>query len=711
MKLTIALAGNPNSGKSTLFNSLTGSNQYVGNWPGVTVEKKEGQYKKDKEISIMDLPGVYSLSPYTLEEVVTRNYLLENRPDVIINIIDGSNLERNLYLTTQLVELSIPVVIAVNMMDIVNKRGDKINVKELERVTGCPVITITAINNTGIDELIDNAINIKIKSSNIEPLHVYNGVVEHAIAHIEENISSKVNNNEVRWYALKLFERDEKVISKLNLNIIIMNHIEKEIQNAEREMDDDSESIVTNARYIYISEIIRGVYKRKNPGGLTTSDKIDTIVTNRLLGIPIFVAVIGLVYWISVSTVGGIVTDFTNDVLFGEWVIPGITEIMIGSPDWLSGLIVDGIVSGVGSVLGFVPQLLILFFMLSFLEQCGYMARIAFVLDRVFRKFGLSGKSFIPMLIGTGCSVPGIMASRTIENQTDRRMTIMTTSFMPCSAKLPIIALLSGVLFNNSGWIATSAYFLGIMSIVFSGIMLKKTKPFRGEPTPFVMELPQYHLPSLNSLLRTVWERGFSFIKKAGTLITVATILIWFVSSYSFALTRVNSYNGSILQSLGSVLAVFFRPLGFGNDWASVATILGLVAKETVVATFGILSGIGEVGETDSNLLGWVALNMTQISAYSFLIFNLLCAPCFAAIGAVKREMNSFAWTWFAIIYQTLFAYSISLIFYQYAMLIAGNGNIFGIFGASLVLSGLLYLLFKPIPIEKEKREVVQNVN
>jgi ferrous iron transport protein B len=709
MKLTIALAGNPNSGKSTLFNALTGSNQYVGNWPGVTVEKKEGKYKKDKEIVVMDLPGVYSLSPYTLEEVVTRNYLIDNKPDVIVNIIDGSNLERNLYLTTQLVELSIPVVLAINMMDVVNKRGDKVNTDKLSKLIGCPVKTITALTNEGVDELMDLVVDTAKKEIITEPLHVFNGVAEHALAHIEEALKTKVMEKEQRWYAIKIFERDQKVLDKLSLNLDLVIHIEKDIINAEKELDDDSESIVTNARYSYISEIINSVYKKKNPGSLTNSDKIDRIVTNRWLGLPIFILVIWFVYWVSISTVGSLVTEFTNDVIFAQGLLPWATKAMSTSPVWLSGLVVDGIISGVGAVLGFVPQILLLFFLLAFLEQSGYMARIAFVLDRVFRKFGLSGKSFIPMLIGTGCSVPGIMASRTIENQRDRRMTIMTTSFMPCSAKLPIIAMLSGALFNNSGWIATSAYFLGILAIVISGIMLKKTKPFRGKPSPFVMEMPQYHMPTFKALFKSMWERGFSFIKKAGTLITVATILIWFAGSYSFGLQAVESYNGSILQSFGSLIAVFFQPLGFGNDWASVATVLGLVAKETIVATFGILAGIGEVAEDDPTLLGWVAVNMTQISAYSFLIFNLLCAPCFAAIGAIKQEMNDSRWTWFAIAYQTIFAYSISLIFYQFAMLFTGQGNLVGVFFASIVLAFMLYMILRPEPKIQEK-EVLEYV-
>ena len=704
MSLKVALVGNPNSGKTTLFNGLTGSNQYVGNWPGVTVEKKEGKYKKNKEISVMDLPGVYSLSPYSMEEVITRDYLIDERPDVIINIIDGSNLERNLYLSTQLLELSIPVVVAINMMDVVARKGDNIKIRKLSENLGCPVEEITAIDNKGLDELMATVSDMAESTAYKKPLHVFNGVVEHALAHIEEAVDGLIDDMEQRWFVVKLFERDEKVLRSLDLNREIMNKIEGEIASAEEELDDDSESIITNARYIYISDLIRNVLLRKNPGMLSTSDKIDQIVTNRWLGLPVFIGIIGFVYWVSISTVGDFLTGFTNDVLFGEIILPAAADMMSWAPAWLSGLVVDGIIGGVGAVLGFVPQMLILFFLLAILEQCGYMTRIAFVLDRIFRKFGLSGKSFIPMLIGTGCSVPGVMASRTIESENDRRMSIITTSFMPCGAKLPIIAMISGAFFNNSGLVATSAYFLGMVSIVLSGIILKKTKAFSGEPIPFVMELPQYHFPSINSVLRAAWERGWSFIKKASTVITVATIFIWFISSYSFGLQPVADYQGSILQTIGSWLAVVFIPLGFGNDWASVATVLGLVAKETVIATFGILAGIGEVSEDNPSLLAWVATSMTAISAYSFLIFNLLCAPCFAAIGAIRREMNNQQWTWFAIVYQTLFAYVISFIFYQFTTMINGTGSLLGFVMALVVLSAGIYLLLRP---EKKHQKAV----
>lgn len=697
MKANIALVGNPNCGKTTLFNALTGSNQYVGNWPGVTVEKKTGVLKKEKDINIIDLPGIYSMSPYTLEEVVARDYLISEKPDAIINIIDGTNLERSLYLTTQLLELSIPVIVAINMMDVVSKNKDIIKTKDLESRLGCNVLEISARNNEGVDSLVGKIKKLLMSNVDTEPKHRFQGVVEHAIAHIEEATLGKVEKKEQRWYAIKLFEKDEKVLSTLALDQDTRTRIEKEIASAEKELDDDSESIITNERYDYITTLLDGIYKRKNKSGMTKSDKIDQIVTSRWLGLPIFAVIIFLVYYISVSTLGTILTDFTNDTLIGEWIMEPIRGLLQGVvPDWLTGLVVDGIIGGVGAVLGFVPQILVLFTLLAILEECGYMARIAFVLDRIFRKFGLSGKSFIPMLIGTGCSVPGIMASRTIENERDRRMTIITTSFVPCGAKLPIIALLASALFGGAAWVAPSAYFLGIFAVIVSGIMLKKTTRFQGEPVPFVMELPAYHMPKLGAVLRSMWERGWSFIKKAGTVIAAATVVIWFISSYSWGLKPVENYDGSILQTIGSWLAVVFKPIGFGDDKASVATILGLVAKETVVATFGILMGLGEVAEDDPSLLHSLQLAYTPIQGYSFMIFNLLCAPCFAAIGAIKREMNNRKWTWFAIIYQTVFAYSIALIFYQFAMLFAGTPSVIGLIVATLVAIIILYQLFRP---------------
>lgn len=697
MKANIALVGNPNCGKTTLFNALTGSNQYVGNWPGVTVEKKTGVLKKEKDINIIDLPGIYSMSPYTLEEVVARDYLILEKPDVIVNIIDGTNLERSLYLTTQLLELSIPVIVAINMMDVVAKNEDIIKTKDLEARLGCVVLEISARNNEGVDSLLGKIKKLLMSNVDTEPKHRFQGVVEHAIAHIEEATLGKVEKKEQRWYAIKLFEKDEKVLATLALDQDTRTRIEKEIESAEKELDDDSESIITNERYDYITTLLEDIYKRKNKSEMTKSDKIDQIVTSRWLGLPIFAVIIFLVYYISVSTLGTILTDFTNDTLIGEWIMEPIRGLLQGVvPDWLTGLVVDGIIGGVGAVLGFVPQILVLFTLLAILEECGYMARIAFVLDRIFRKFGLSGKSFIPMLIGTGCSVPGIMASRTIENERDRRMTIITTSFVPCGAKLPIIALLASALFGGAAWVAPSAYFLGIFAVIVSGIMLKKTTRFQGEPAPFVMELPAYHMPKLGAVLRSMWERGWSFIKKAGTVIAAATVVIWFISSYSWGLKPVENYDGSILQTIGSWLSVVFKPLGFGDDKASVATILGLVAKETVVATFGILMGLGEVAEDDPSLLHSLQAAYTPMQGYSFMIFNLLCAPCFAAIGAIKREMNNRKWTWFAIMYQTVFAYSIALIFYQFAMLFAGTPSVIGLIVATLVAIIILYQLFRP---------------
>ena len=784
MSITIALAGNPNSGKTTLFNALTGSNQFVGNWPGVTVEKKEGKLKKHDDVTITDLPGIYSLSPYTLEEVVARNYLINERPNAILNIIDGTNLERNLYLTTQLTELGIPVVVAVNMMDIVNKNGDQIKLDELSRQLGCKVVDISALKGDGVDEAAEEAIKAA-KNTKTVPLHTFSGPVEHAIAHIEEAIVHDMPEEQQRWYAIKVFERDDKVLEQMNIPSDKLEHIENDIKAAEKELDDDAESIITNERYVYIAEVIKSCYKKKNAGSLTTSDKIDKIVTNRWLGLPIFAAVMFLVYWIAMVAVGAPATDWANDGLFGDgyhlfgmdggygdiadsyaeasaivdgydayveengsapvgefiytvedeetleiseetasledyddavrtieeigdepdpadygtW-IPGIPALVesgldaAGASDWLKGLILDGIVAGVGAVLGFVPQMLVLFLMLAFLEACGYMARIAFVLDRIFRRFGLSGKSFIPMLIGVGCGVPGVMASRTIENERDRRMTIMTTTFIPCGAKVPFIAMIAGAIFGGSPWISTSAYFIGMAAIVISGIMLKKTKMFAGDPAPFVMELPAYHMPTLGNVLRSMWERGWSFIKKAGTIILLSTIVIWFTSYFGFAedgfrMLAEDELELSILARIGSVIAWIFIPLGWGNWQAAVASITGLVAKENIVGTMGILYGSGE-------LTAWQALAQafTGVTGFSFLVFNLLCAPCFAAIGAIKREMNNPKWTWFAIGYQCGFAYVIAFMINQFGGLFTGNLNVIGLIFALTALAAMIYMLF-----------------
>ena len=816
MDMRIALAGNPNCGKTTLFNALTGSNQFVGNWPGVTVEKKEGKLKKHDGVIITDLPGIYSLSPYTLEEVVARNYLITERPDAILNIIDGTNLERNLYLTTQLTELGIPVVVAVNMMDIVKKNGDHINTAELSRALGCKVVEISALKGSGIMEAAEAAIGAAQNGKTV-PMHTFSGAVEHALAHIEEAAVHGLPEEQQRWYAIKIFERDDKVLEQVKLDEATRGHIEADIRAAEEELDDDAESIITNERYVYIGEIIKGCYKKKSAGKLSSSDKIDRVVTNRWLGLPIFAAVMFLVYYLSMVTVGTAATDWANDGLFGDgwhlfgmgtaayeevndeynsamqainafvdidaeaedfdeaaalaglkelkpesasaavdvedeetlavstltayfdaipenadeeetvgmtyldavayleengfdapdpadfgvWV-PGIPVLIgngleaAGAADWLAGLINDGIVAGVGAVLGFVPQMLVLFLLLAFLEACGYMARIAFVLDRVFRKFGLSGKSFIPMLIGTGCGVPGIMASRTIENERDRRMTIMTTTFIPCGAKVPFIAMIAGAIFNGSAWVATSAYFVGMAAIIVSGIMLKKTRPFAGDPAPFVMELPAYHLPTLGNVLRSMWERGWSFIKKAGTIILLSTIFVWFTTYFgvvdgAFRMLSEEEIDHSILAVIGNAIAWIFRPLGWGNWQAAVASITGLVAKENIVGTMGILYGGGDAGVYQS-----LALAFSGIAAYSFLVFNLLCAPCFAAIGAIKREMNSARWTWFAIGYQCGFAYAISLMVYQFGMLFTGSGNVIGVIFAVAVLAAMVYMLFKP---------------
>lgn len=702
MEIKIALAGNPNCGKTTLFNALTGSNQFVGNWPGVTVEKKEGRLKGHKDVIITDLPGIYSLSPYTLEEVVARNYLISERPDAILNIIDGTNLERNLYLTTQLVELGIPVVCAINMMDIVKKNGDKIEIDRLSKELGCQVVEISALKGTGINEAATKAIEVANKKTPMVPQHSFCGCVEHAIAHIEEAFLHDVPEEQQRWYAIKIFERDEKVLEMLKLSGSTKEHIEKDIQAAEKEMDDDAESIITNERYIYIGSIIKDCIKRKNQGELTISDKIDKVVTNRILALPIFALIMFIVYYVSITTVGGWLTDWTNDVLFGEWIGPGAQNLLesIGCADWLTGLVVDGIIGGVGAVLGFVPQMLVLFIFLAFLESCGYMARIAFVMDRIFRRFGLSGKSFIPMLIGTGCGVPGIMASRTIENERDRRMTIMTTTFIPCGAKLPIIGLIAGALFNNAGWVATSAYFIGVAAIIISGIMLKKTKMFAGDPAPFVMELPAYHLPTVSNVLRSMWERGWSFIKKAGTVILLSSIILWFLQSFGVengSFGMIEDLDNSVLAKFGNLIAPIFAPLGWGDWKAAVATVTGLIAKENVVATYGTLFHFGgELSENGDEIWAQLSSTFTALSGYSFLIFNLLCAPCFAAMGAIKREMNNGKWTAFAIAYQCVFAYAISLMVYQFGLLFTGNVNVVGLIFAIAILIFMIYMLVRP---------------
>lgn len=790
MGIRIALAGNPNSGKTTLFNALTGSNQFVGNWPGVTVEKKEGKLKKHDDVTVIDLPGIYSLSPYTLEEVVARNYLIGERPDAILNIIDGTNLERNLYLTTQLTELGIPVVVAINMMDIIEKNGDKIDVPELSGELGCRVVEVSALKGTGILEAAEEAI-AAAKNGRTSPQHSFSGIVEHALAHIEEAAVHDMPQEQQRWYAVKLFERDEKVLEALKLDSGTLEHIEQDIAAVEKELDDDSESIITNERYVYIASVLKGSYKKKNAGKMSTSDKIDRVVTNRFLALPIFAVVMFIVYFVSVTTVGAWVTNWTNENLFDEgWHLFGIgtheyenvresfakaeisisafeeamkeagvgidnakdlsatayyydkdeeteEEIIvkyddyiaaktvsepdpanfgvwisgipvlvenglesIGTASWLKGLIVDGIIAGVGAVLGFVPQMLVLFLFLAFLESCGYMARIAFVMDRIFRKFGLSGKSFIPMLIGTGCGVPGIMASRTIENERDRRMTIMTTTFIPCGAKLPIIALVAGAMFGGAWWVAPSAYFMGIAAIIISGIILKKTRLFSGDPAPFVMELPAYHWPTISNVLRSMWERGWSFIKKAGTVILLATIFIWFASSFgwengSFGMVEMNN---SILAAVGGAMAWIFAPLGWGNWQGAVATLTGFVAKENVVGTFGVLFG-GFENAAENGWQIWVNMRelFTPLAAYSFLAFNLLCAPCFAAIGAIRREMNSAKWTWFAVGYQCLFAYAVSLVIYQLGMLFIGQGSIVGSIVAFTIIALTLFLLLRPV--------------
>ena len=708
MGVKIALAGNPNSGKTTLFNALTGSNQFVGNWPGVTVEKKEGKWKEDKEVVIMDLPGIYSLSPYTLEEVVARNYLITERPDAILNIVDGTNLERNLYLTTQLLELGIPVVMAINMMDIVRKNGDEINTKKLAEKLGCEVVTISALKGDGIKDAASRAVKHAGQKAGQESVHEFAPEVENYLNEIEGRLGYEIPEEQKRFYAIKLFERDDKIKDAMKN----APDVEDIIARAEKEMDDDAESIITNERYSFIGSIIGDCLKKNKTQELTTSDKIDRIVTNRWLALPIFAAVMWLVYYVSVTTVGSILTDWTNDTLFGEWIIPAAQSFFegIGCADWLTGLIVDGVISGVGAVLGFVPQMLVLFIFLAFLESCGYMARIAFIMDRIFRKFGLSGKSFIPMLIGTGCGVPGVMASRTIENDRDRKMTVMTTTFIPCGAKLPIIALIAGALFDGASWVAPSAYFVGIAAIICSGIILKKTKMFAGDPAPFVMELPAYHMPTVGNVLRSMWERGWSFIKKAGTIITLSTIVVWFLLNFGwtdagFGMLNFDGLEGAameaaqaecVLAKIGNLISWIFTPLGWGDWKMTVAAITGLVAKENVVGTFGQLFGFAEVAEDGQEIWGTLANSMSRIAAYSFLVFNLLCAPCFAAMGAIKREMNNAKWFWFAIGYQCLLAYLVSLCIFQFGTLFTGGGFGIGTVAAIVILIGFLYMLFRP---------------
>ena len=703
MSVKIALAGNPNCGKTTLFNALTGSNQFVGNWPGVTVEKKEGKLKGHKDVTIMDLPGIYSLSPYTLEEVVARNYLINERPDAIINIVDGTNIERNLYLSTQIMELGIPVVMAVNMMDLVEKAGDKIHTDKLSKLLGCEVVEISALKGTGIQKAAEKAISLAERKNEVTPVHEFDSKVEDAITAVGTMLGMDIPEAQKRFFAIKLLEKDDKIKEQMKS----VPDVSAEIKTLEDAFDDDTESIITNERYVYISSIIGKCVTKGQKGGMTVSDKIDRIVTNRWLALPIFAVVMFIVYYVSITTVGGFLTDWTNDVLFGDIIPPAIEKalVAVNCADWLQGLILDGIVAGVGAVLGFVPQMLVLFIFLAFLEGCGYMARVAFIMDRIFRKFGLSGKSFIPMLIGSGCGVPGIMASRTIESDRDRKMTIMTTTFVPCGAKLPIIALIAGAFFNNAGWVAWSAYFVGVAAIICSGIILKKTKMFSGEPAPFVMELPAYHMPTVGNVLRSMWERGWSFIKKAGTIILLSTIVLWFLMSFGwvdgkFGMLEAEQLNDSILASIGNVLAPIFAPLGWtkaGEGWKmAVAAITGLIAKENVVATFGMLFGFAEVAEDGSEIWGNLAQVMTPIAAYGFLVFNLLCAPCFAAMGAIKREMNNAKWFWFAIGYQCGLAYIVSLCIYQFGILFTGGG--FGLWTvvAVVLLIAFLYMLFRP---------------
>lgn len=701
MAIKIALAGNPNCGKTTLFNALTGANQFVGNWPGVTVEKKEGKLKGHKDVVIMDLPGIYSLSPYTLEEVVARNYLIGEKPDAIINIIDGTNIERNLYLTTQIIELGIPVVMAVNMMDLVVKNGDTINIKALGDALGCEVVEISALKGTGVKKAAEKAIAAAQQKKAVDRVHAFAADVENAIATVEDKLGSAVAEEQKRFFAIKLLEKDSKISEQLTTTP----DVSAEIKTLEDKFDDDTESIITNERYTYITSIIgKCVKKAQGKEKLTISDKIDRVVTNRILALPIFAAVMFVVYYVSITTVGGFLTDWTNDTLFGEWIIPGAQSFFesIGCADWLTGLIVDGVISGVGAVLGFVPQMLVLFIFLAFLEGCGYMARVAFIMDRIFRKFGLSGKSFIPMLIGTGCGVPGVMASRTIENERDRRMTIMTTTFIPCGAKLPIIGLIAGAFFGNAGWVSWSAYFVGVAAIICSGIILKKTKMFSGDPAPFVMELPAYHLPTVGSVLRSMWERGWSFIKKAGTIILLSTIVVWFTTYFgvvdgTFRMLSDEEIDYSILAAIGRCISWLFIPLGWGDWKSAVAAVTGLVAKENVISTFGILFHYGEVGEAGEEIWGNLAANMSAIAAYSYLVFNLLCAPCFAAMGAIKREMNNAKWFWFAIGYQCGLAYLVGLCIFQIGGLFTGAATFgFWTIVAIAIIIGFIYMLFRP---------------
>ena len=704
MAIKIALAGNPNCGKTTLFNALTGSNQFVGNWPGVTVEKKEGKLKKaysgkESDVVIMDLPGIYSLSPYTLEEVVARNYLITERPDAIINIIDGTNIERNLYLSTQIMELGIPVVMAVNMSDLVEKSGDKIHVDKLSAKLGCEACEISALKGTGIDVAVKKAIAAAKANKSVAPVHEFGEEVEKYITAAGNKLGTDVKEEQKRFFAIKLLEKDDKIIEQMQSKV----DVSAEIEDMEKEFDDDTESIITNERYVYISSIIDACYTKNKKRTMSTSDKIDKWVTNRWLALPIFALVMFIVYYVSVTTVGAILTDWTNETLFAEWIVPGVQSALesVNCADWLTSLIADGVVSGVGAVLGFVPQMLVLFIFLAFLESCGYMARVAFIMDRIFRKFGLSGKSFIPMLIGSGCGVPGVMASRTIENDRDRKMTIMTTTFVPCGAKLPIIALIAGAFFQNAGWVSWSAYFVGIAAIICSGIILKKTKMFAGEPAPFVMELPAYHWPTVGNVLRSMWERGWSFIKKAGTIILLSTIVLWFLQGFSwidgsFTMLEAEQLNDSILAKIGNVIAPIFAPLGFGNWKMAVATVTGLIAKENVVATFGILFGYGEVAEDGAEIWQVLSQTITPVAAYGFLVFNLLCAPCFAAMGAIKREMNNAKWFWFAIGYQTVLAYVVALCIYQIGTLITTGAFGIGTVVAFLLVLGFLYLLFRP---------------
>ena len=718
MTSKIALAGNPNCGKTTLFNALTGSNQYVGNWPGVTVEKKEGHLKGNKDVVIQDLPGIYSLSPYTLEEVVARSYLVNERPDAILNIVDGTNIERNLYLTTQLIELGIPVVVAVNMIDLVRKNGDKIDLKRLGETLGCDVVEMSALKNEGGMEAAQRAVQAaKTAKKEQELPHVFTGSVEHAIAHIEESIAGKVDPGTLRWYAIKVFERDDKVMEELNLDPALKDHLELHIRDCEKELDDDAESIITNQRYAYIHKAVeKSVKKASSLHSLSASDKIDKIVTNRILALPIFVVAMFVVYWIAMGPFGTFLTDWTNDVLGGAWLTEGSRSLLEswGTADWLTGLVADGIVAGVGAVLGFVPQMLVLFFMLSILEDIGYMARVAFIMDRIFRKFGLSGKSFIPMLIGSGCGVPGVMASRTIENERDRRMTVMTTTFVPCGAKMPIVGMFAGALFGGSGLVAVSAYFVGIAAIIVSGIILKKTKMFAGDPAPFVMELPAYHVPAAANVFRATWERGWSFIKRAGTIILASSIVLWFLQGFGVVdgvFTMVEDNNSSLLAAVGSAVCVIFAPLGFGDWQSTVAVVTGLIAKENVVSTFGVLFGVGaEVAEDDPSLWTAVAGHYTALTAYSFMIFNLLCAPCFAAMGAIKREMNNWKWTLGAIGYMCGLAYVVSLIVFQIGSLFVGGTFGVGTVVALIAIAAILFLLFRKNQYEGQ-RLTVRSVN